>query len=806
MTSKKGKISTPSLPILFWILILPVCTFLLIAPFKVALFIGYSPNFVGPLYGAMIWTGLFAIILVFFIYSYKEDYSNKESYLPLLIWLLPLTYLISIIQAASYYLALQMFFIFIMYAFFFMFGYYLTRHPIGSLIIQNNIVLTGYAIVGFGFLNLFGNLHYQDAVMLPGEGLRLTSVFQYANAYAAFLLVLLFCGLHYILTNNNKLILFLHSFMLIPVTLSFILTLSRGGLLVLPIILLILLPFYSWLKQIFAMAYLSLTFLISILISNHFSNIGREIFKHFTGESSTLSLWEQPSLNGWMVLIAISLTSAMLFYFMQTFLFPYIEKLVAARSKPKKFSNFILPLSVILISMICVFLIKHSQITSWLPSDLGNRLSNINFKQNSVLERVTFFKDSLKLVSDYPLLGAGGGSWATLYGMYQNNPYLSNQAHNFFLQTLTEVGILGFTILVGFLFLCYYYFIRFYLRSDFKEKNSRMIFFIVATSILVHSFLDFEMSYGYLAILVFLSLGGMLYTNKSGNTLKKNAPAIKLRIIYPGIILLMSIFFLYTSQAKLSAHGLYNKSIHEVQTQKSIDVIFKPLDKAISLDPSNSYYKFLKIDLLKKLLQQTPNAKYENQLSTLLDNLNKKEPYNKKVLELNYQQASIEGDLEQSLAVLSDELNKFPWDLSVYERLISLHTQLGEKSGKNNEIGKENLHFNNALALHDTVVKKHAYLDTLPEGQLPGTPFYLTPSMNLNVGQIHFFRKNYANASQILMKEFKPSLESKLDRVIARWYLAALLKQNLNDQQLYDKLLSLDPNEKSEINFLLQNY
>lgn len=63
------------------------------------------------------------------------------------------------------------------------------------------------------------------------------------------------------------------------------------------------------------------------------------------------------------------------------------------------------------------------------------RLENINFQQHSVLERITFYKDAMKVVKDYPIIGTGGGGWSSLYEQYQNNPYISRQVHNFFYNT-----------------------------------------------------------------------------------------------------------------------------------------------------------------------------------------------------------------------------------------------------------------------------------------------------------------------------------------------------------------------------------
>lgn len=127
----------------------------------------------------------------------------------------------------------------------------------------------------------------------------------------------------------------------------------------------------------------------------------------------------------------------------------------------------------------------------------------------------------MKVVKDYPILGAGGGGWASLYEHYQNNPYTSRQVHNFFLQFLIEVGIVGFLIFMSFILYIFYKYIRGYVKRDKNEFENGFFYLIIALSILVHSLLDFNMSYAFMGILVFIGLAGMASVMDS-KPLRKN--------------------------------------------------------------------------------------------------------------------------------------------------------------------------------------------------------------------------------------------------------------------------------------------
>ncbi|MFX8312586.1 hypothetical protein ABTL57_19140, partial [Acinetobacter baumannii] len=89
---------------------------------------------------------------------------------------------------------------------------------------------------------------------------------------------------------------------------------------------------------------------------------------------------------------------------------------------------------------------------------------------------------------------------------YQNNPYISRQAHSFFIQTLVEIGWSGFVGLVALIVAVFALYLRFYWR-DRAEQPGHFVFFILSFSLLAHSAIDFDMSYIYVSSIVFFSMG-----------------------------------------------------------------------------------------------------------------------------------------------------------------------------------------------------------------------------------------------------------------------------------------------------------
>lgn len=84
-----------------------------------------------------------------------------------------------------------------------------------------------------------------------------------------------------------------------------------------------------------------------------------------------------------------------------------------------------------------------------LPQAVLDRLLSITTGDFSAVQRGYFNRDALKIVRDYPVLGAGGGGWAALYFKYQSFAYFTTQVHNHLMQTWVETGTVGLLTLLG---------------------------------------------------------------------------------------------------------------------------------------------------------------------------------------------------------------------------------------------------------------------------------------------------------------------------------------------------------------------
>ena len=87
-----------------------------------------------------------------------------------------------------------------------------------------------------------------------------------------------------------------------------------------------------------------------------------------------------------------------------------------------------------------------------LPGFIANRLQGL-FANENAIQRVTFFRDGMKVFRDHPILGAGLGSFETLLFGYQDFYYETKYVHNHYIQVLLDCGIVGLLLYAALLVL-----------------------------------------------------------------------------------------------------------------------------------------------------------------------------------------------------------------------------------------------------------------------------------------------------------------------------------------------------------------
>lgn len=805
ITSRKGS----NLSATMWVLIFGLILFLVWAPFQAGVFNSLTLDFEKPLFQAVL---IGSLLLIVWIAAYFKNIKldDQRDWMAVIVLLLPITYTLSLISAASVFFATNALLIQLLYAFIFIIGLYLLQNKQANTIIETSIIAVAYLIVFFGLFNWLGQGRtvsaivgwfssivfkgqYHQAVWIDANGPRLASVFQYPNTYAAFLMAFFFVSIFAITRSKKWWGQAIHAFTLVPMVISILLTLSRGGLMFLPIVFVILLLFLQPAKQILWILYTIISAVATLLISKPVTNLGQQFHLGQIGDPA----------KGWFYILGASFVVALIAVLMQRFVAPWLEK-ITSNWNTKKLSNLWLPLVSVLAVVVLVVILLGTNLKHILPGNIGARLENINLQQHSVLERLTFYKDAVKVIKDYPVVGAGGGAWASIYEKYQNNPYTSRQAHSFIMQYLVEVGLLGFIVLVGFLGFLFYKYIRGYIHSDEDKRNEYFVYFIVVLSILFHSLMDFNMSYVFIGMLVFIGLGGMAAAMDNRPVKKLTIKPSVMRGLYSSVMVVVSLIVVFTSIRYMQASQAALKGQSLMQTSSDYQEIKAPIDEALK-KRSNHPDAVVGLNvLLKAAYEQTQDESFYNEDVTLLTNALKKDPFNKNMYNQLMSLYKLKGETDKAYLVLKDNADRYNYDQNWYEQLIAQSFELGYQSLGNQDVANKELYFNTGIQAYEHVVRGVEHLKTLPEGQLQGNPFAVTQSMVLNAGKMQYMMNKPAEAAEIFKQWLNQDLNDPTNREIARWYLAALQKNGGSDQAVYDQLIQIDPSEKDSINQLAE--
>ncbi|QIB68178.1 hypothetical protein Ami103574_02115 [Aminipila butyrica] len=87
-----------------------------------------------------------------------------------------------------------------------------------------------------------------------------------------------------------------------------------------------------------------------------------------------------------------------------------------------------------------------------LPAIAANRIQDLGANENSI-QRMVFFEDGFKLFRQSPIIGHGLSGFEVGIASVQNFYYETNYVHNHYIQTLCDLGIIGFAFFLSILIL-----------------------------------------------------------------------------------------------------------------------------------------------------------------------------------------------------------------------------------------------------------------------------------------------------------------------------------------------------------------
>jgi len=666
------------------------------------------------------WIELTLTLLILFTLMLSGQVRKIFSQPPvILLLLLTLVYGINIFRAENQLLAFEQFYRWVTYLSVFI-GVLMIRDKRGMKdILWLSITVGATWIAVFGWLGAYGLVDFKDVML----GNRISSFFQYPNTLGALVAAVLIGIL--IRATSNKWYSFVSvlSFILF-VTLIF--SYSRGSWLVfagiwsLPILIL------KFKQQLL---YITQTILIFIAT-------------FFTFNKLSESITNKDYVSGFTTMVVASL-AIMVTYAVIHFISDVLSKKVSLSDK----ARWVIPILVVIgIIAGLIMLGQKDAIIEKLPENLQQRVASINLETSSAVQRTTFNKDAMVMYKDYPVLGAGGGSWRQVYERYQSFPYTSRQSHNYYSQILVETGTIGFILLLGMIGFIIYAVIRAFRNSNNNEKNMSIAIAFIIAVMLGHSLLDFNMSFAYFSTIVFM-LFALLYPYEKVSYEWLNRKSIT--IPFYSIFIITALVSLIMSGRFINAENL-NKNLNAKINGQSFDKALELMNKPIKANPYQLDYRVNKINTLMYVYQNNPNDRIKEmvlQEVKSLENDRRRDPSMLFSLAQTYGQL---GYLNNAIPLLDEALANGPWQLNTYEQQITYLFSLAEHYKQNGDSDKATELLGKTNPLYDELLAKRKFLDSQELAALKYGSFRPTPTIRQNTGKAFIAQGKYEEGIKIL--------------------------------------------------------
>ena len=348
---------------------------------------------------------------------------------------------------------------------------------------------------------------------------------------------------------------------------------------------------------------------------------------------------------------------------------------------------------------------------SWFGWDIILSEFNQSFDTKGNLSdgRLTLWSDIFQIVKDFPVFGAGFGSFLYIYPSYKTiaGDAIFDHAHNDYLELMTDGGLIGIVLAGWFVFAVLFH--------GWKMVRVRRDRFAVLVGIgcisgiialLAHSVTDFNMHNGAVGYYFFFICGLLVASVNirfghfsSSSLLKPQSRKVYFFLVFFGIFL-FSVTALtqagsYSSWFKYAAvKDIY---INKQLSKKYLIEIAENVEKAVSLDPLEELYSYKlgavewylgeKEEALKNFIlavQKNPlEGAFLQQLGLLVEGEKGqalieegyKRALDKEKLALNYAEWLLwNGRREEAMVVLGDQLARDPKNMDEMMPLLNSYS------------------------------------------------------------------------------------------------------------------------------------
>lgn len=607
--SAKNKADNINNNFISYVAMLLITLFMVVIPFYRGLY--FRENYIPSI---IYISGIFLFYLMYKLA--RKDYKIIGSYLDMVVLLLPVSYLLSFFFAVN---VKEAFDSILKYSGYFML--YKLVQEISTAKGKTKLLTTGilfsiFLVALTGMMTMAGMLENKGITLYN----RLYGVYQYPNTTGAVLGCGLLITFGLLLQETNFKWKTFYQMVLATIFPAFIFTMSLGSFLVFGIIA-----------------------LIYFIISSYRDKLALLLNTIATAISSSLLLMDyfKNALKGpfWLYYAAALIVGILLQMLLHRISSKYMDE---------KYKRRINAATAVIICIAAAAVLIAVAGSDTLQEGLSSLL-NIDLKSQNASDRIIFTKDGLKIFADNFLTGAGGGAWKDIYLKYQSFPYISREAHNFYIQTMIETGIIGTVILISLLFLI--------LKKAFRDiihKNNDTLtpYYLGTFMILGHAALDFDLSLSAPMFLLWALIGVI------GNDSYQRFQYINKRLVLNIVTMVLCLAILISSSfvymgilSGVKAAGMVSSDI------KQAEILYK---KAMRMDKFNSAYRIDYAQILNKYNVEKNNKKYRELMYSTIKDVFRYEPYNIKYKSIAILLLLSNGYMEEGIEEANNLINIGP--------------------------------------------------------------------------------------------------------------------------------------------------
>ncbi len=258
----------------------------------------------------------------------------------------------------------------------------------------------------------------------------------------------------------------------------------------------------------------------------------------------------------------------------------------------KRKNSLIYAFSTIISISILIFILVN-----FLPSNRFSQIFNLN--EGSSLARKEFYRASLEIIKERPLLGHGleqaGHRFVKYYkpdwALFSKINDYPDRAHNIVLDTIINIGIIGFLV---YLLLFSYFFYFLFKKNTEKNKNFYFLYLGLLAYItsLMFSFSSLATSFYFWSILSIIFSISIYDLNRGQKDMGLLKDGFKYRKVILILLIIFNIFLIYLS---------FNNSIKTIKA----DQLFLACQKSlINNNVDNFYYCWQALELSDDISQR----------------------------------------------------------------------------------------------------------------------------------------------------------------------------------------------------------